>query len=67
MSEQKHSEAAPARPETSVDQLVVRLRRYNEWRRGAEIEQPDPKALGEDIDAAADILEIVVAAKVWRD
>lgn len=28
------------------------LRKYNEWRRGADTEQPDPKELGEQIDAA---------------
>ena len=28
------------------------LRKYNEWRRGAETEQPDPNELGEQIDAA---------------
>jgi hypothetical protein len=33
------------------------LRRYNEWRRGAATGQPDPKQLGEDIDAAILLLE----------
>lgn len=28
------------------------LRKYNEWRRGADTEQPDPTELGEQIDAA---------------
>ena len=31
------------------------LRQFNEWRRGAEtIEQPDPREIGEAIDAALD-------------
>lgn len=40
--------------------LSDRLRRYNRWRRGdARIKQPDPTALGELIDAAADRLEVL--------
>lgn len=30
--------------------LIQRLKTYNEWRRGAEIEMPDPKQLGEEIE-----------------
>lgn len=37
--------------------LVRRLRLYNEWRRGAEIDQPSAHDVGKDIDAAADMLE----------
>lgn len=33
------------------------LRKYNEWRRGAETEQPDPNELGKHIDAAIAQLE----------
>jgi hypothetical protein len=44
-------------PGVRVDPLVMRLRRYNEWRRGAEFEQPEPAQIGADIDAAADMLE----------
>lgn len=40
--------------------LSDRLRRYNRWRRGDKrLKQPDPTALGELIDAAADRLEIL--------
>ncbi len=41
----------------AVDPRVMRLRRYNEWRRGADFEQPEPAEIGNDIDAAADELE----------
>ena len=51
-------------PGVRVDQLVMRLRRYNEWRRGAEFEQPCPVQIGADIDAAADMLETMAAAIV---
>ena len=40
-----------------VDPLVMRLRRYNEWRRGADFEQPEPAKIGRDIDAAIELLE----------
>ena len=30
---------------------IKTLREYNEWRRGSEIDQPDPKRIGEAIDA----------------
>lgn len=37
-----------------------RLRRYNRWRRGdARIKLPNPTALGELIDSAADRLEVL--------
>lgn len=40
--------------------LSDRLRRYNRWRRGDKrLKQPDPAALGELIDAAADRLEVL--------
>lgn len=39
-----------------VVQLAARLRQYNEWRRGAKREQPEP-TICSDIDAAATILE----------
>lgn len=37
--------------------LINRLKHYNAWRRGAEIEMPAPAQLGKDIDAAIEILE----------
>ena len=40
--------------------LSDRLRRYNRWRRGdARIKPPNPTALGELIDAAANRLEVL--------
>lgn len=55
---------AAAWPGVRVDPLVMRLRRYNEWRRGADFEQPEPARIGADIDAAADMLEAMAAAIV---
>ena len=43
-----------------IDGLVARLRRYNEWRRGADTEQLHPREIGEDIDAACDALEAMM-------
>lgn len=33
------------------------LRQFNEWRRGGDIDQPGPLAVGEAIDAAVEIIE----------
>ncbi len=41
----------------------MRLKRYNEWRRSGDGEQPEPKNLGLDIDAAIASIESLVAAK----
>lgn len=41
----------------NLDELVMRLKRYNEWRRGAEYEQPNPAEIGRDIDEVIAILE----------
>ena len=40
--------------------LIARLTQYNEWRRGAEIEQPDPKQLGQDIEDAIALIQGVL-------
>lgn len=37
--------------------LIQRLKTANEWRRGAEIEMPNPEQLGEDIDDAIKLIE----------
>lgn len=45
-------------PDTTVKETMKRvptkavkfLKKYNRWRRGAEIEQPDPKEIGQAID-----------------
>jgi hypothetical protein len=36
--------------------LIHRLEYYNEWRRGADTEMPEPKQIGADIYAAVEIL-----------
>lgn len=36
------------------------LEKYNKWRRGADIEHPDPKDLGEDIDRAVSCIKSLV-------
>lgn len=42
------------------------LREYNRWRRGAEdLDQPDPKVLGELLEAAADRLEFLEREHQW--
>ena len=38
-------------------ETITILRRYNEWRRGGDIEQPGPLAVGEVIDAAIEMIE----------
>ena len=40
-----------------IEELIERLRTYNAWRQGAEIEMPDPQQIGQDIDAAITGLE----------
>ena len=43
--------------------IIAELRRINAWRRGGEeIEQPDPKHIGEVLDAAADLLASLIAS-----
>ena len=37
-------------------QAIETLTKANEWRRGAEIEQPDPKEFGEAIDLAIQVM-----------
>ena len=39
-----------------IPALIERLRYFNEWRRGADGDQPDPAQIGRDIDAAVAIL-----------
>ena len=40
--------------------LADRLKHYNEWRRGAETEQPHSEQIGKDIDAAIAIIEMII-------
>jgi hypothetical protein len=41
---------------TPTETITV-LRQFNEWRRGGDIEQPGPLAVGLAIDAAIEIIE----------
>ena len=41
----------------NIDDLIKRLRAYNEWRRGGNGEQPDPAEIGRDIDEVIELLE----------
>ena len=44
------------------------LRQFNDWRRGDEdIPQPDPRVIGEAIDAAVEMIERLEAAEKERD
>jgi hypothetical protein len=46
--------------------LVRRLRMLNDWRTGAEIEQPNPAEVTVDIAEAADLLERMNEALIWH-
>lgn len=45
--------------ENNIESLISRLRTYNEWRRGADIEQPKPLEIGQDIDEAIEMLKLI--------
>ena len=38
--------------EQDIEELIEKLRRYNNWRRGAEIPMPHPQGITEMIDEA---------------
>ena len=38
-------------------ETITILRQFNKWRRGGDIEQPDPREIGEAIDAAIGMIE----------
>ena len=45
-------------------ETAATLRQYNEWRRGDEtVEQPDPREIGEAIDAAIEMIDRLEAAE----
>lgn len=48
------------RNEDRLYRCVMRLRRYNEWRRGSDIDQPDHKQIGLDIDCVVDKVEKIL-------
>lgn len=42
-----------------LKQLINRLQKYQEWRRGLNDDAPDPKKVGEDIDAAIEVCKLM--------
>ena len=44
----------------TIKQAIKILIRANKWRRGAEIEMPDPKEFGEAIDVAIVMMEVAL-------
>lgn len=50
-------------------ETAAKLRQYNEWRRGnlERMPQPDPREIGEAIDAAVEIIESAEAARALCD
>ena len=44
----------------TIKQAIKILITANKWRRGAEIEMPDPKEFGEAIDVAITIMEMTL-------
>jgi hypothetical protein len=46
----------PKNKNTDLNKLISRLRYFNEWRRGADCQQPDPTEIGNDIDMAIQLL-----------
>ena len=49
-------------------EVASNLRSFNEWRRGDEdIPQPDPRVIGEAIDAAVEMIDRLEAAEKERD
>lgn len=44
-------------------EVAAKLRQFNVWRRGGDIEQPDPREFGEAIDAAIEMVEHLESAE----
>ncbi len=42
-------------------EVAAKLQYHNDWRRGHHDEQPDPREIGEAIDAAIEMIERVAA------
>ena len=38
-------------------EVTTALRQFNDWRRGADVLQPNPREIGEAIDAAIEMIE----------
>ena len=39
------------------NEVAAKLQHFNDWRRGGDIDQPGPLAVGEAIDAAIEMIE----------
>ena len=48
-------------------EVTAILRKFNDWRRGADIPQPDPREIGEAIDAAVEMIDRLEAAEKERE
>ena len=46
--------------EQDIEKLIKKLRRYNNWRRGAEIPMPHPQEITEMIDEAIKVLKTTI-------
>lgn len=44
----------------ALTKLAERLQYYNDCRRGAETEQPNATQIGQDIDAAIEVIKAVI-------
>ena len=42
-------------------ELIERMRAFNDWRRGGDFEMPHPRQIGMDIDAMCDAIESLLA------
>ena len=42
-------------------ELIERMRAFNDWRRGGDFEMPHPMQIGMDIDAMCDAIESLLA------
>ena len=42
-------------------ELIERMRAFNDWRRGGDFEMPHPMQIGTDIDAMCDAIEYLLA------
>ena len=50
-------------PDRPVKEIIDGLKRYNEWRRGADHKQPNPSDIGKDIDDAINVMKLYVATQ----
>ena len=51
----------------TLNEVAAKLQHFNDWRRGHHDEQPDPRVIGEAIDAAVEMIDRLEAAEKERD